>query len=197
MLFELCRTLAGLKVVGFIKESDKDWQPDPDGLFRCMAYLADFFDDQHCPVRDVLMPEDYHSATLRCLWYLQTPRRQVFPLLYLSTICSFISSGIHSSLREELCSLKYLPPRLGIPKYLRDSPNNITHGVLEALFSLLPQSPSSVDLLAALNTPFDAEVISMNPTLSRKARNVIHEYLKVSRMYPIGKSLNIESLTAP
>jgi len=200
-MFELCRAVAALKVAGFIKENDKDWQPDPDGLFRCMTYLADYFDDQHCSGRSVLMPEDYHSATLRCLWYLHTPRRQASSLTLFIYYALLINthSGIHSSLRDQLRSLKYLPARLGIPEYLRDSPNNITRGVLEVLFSLLPQCPPSVDLLAALSKPFDREVISMNTSLFRKARNFIHEYLKVSSRYlsKLDKLFNQELLTAP
>ena len=40
-----------------------------------MTYLVDYFEDQNRSGQSILLPEDYHSATLRCLWYLQTPRR--------------------------------------------------------------------------------------------------------------------------
>ena len=103
-----------------------------------------------------------------------------------------IHSDILSSLKE-LSSLKDLPAQLGIPKYLRNISNNITCGALEALFSLLPQSPPSVELISVLKKPFDNEVILMNPSLSCKARNFIHEYLIVGSLYTqnLDKPLNV------
>ena len=163
-----------------------------------MTYLANYFDDQRRSGQNVLTPEDYYSATLRCLWYLHTSRWQALSsCIFFHSVLISSHSDILSSLKE-LCSLKRLPAQFGIPRYLRDASNNISRGALEALFSLLPQSPPSVDLLAALKKPFDNEVILMNPSLSRKARNFIHEYLMVGSIYirNVDKVLNVELLTA-
>lgn len=118
-----------------------------------MTYLADYFDDQRRSGQNVLMPEDYYSATLRCLWYLHTPSRQALslPIFFYLRVLIGTHSDILSSL-EKIRSLKSLPASFGIPKYLRDTPNNIARGALEALFSLLPQSPPSADLLTNHST---------------------------------------------
>jgi len=164
-----------------------------------MTYLADYFDDQRRSGQNVLIPEDYYFATLRCLWYLHTPSRRALslPIFFYLHVLIGTHSDILSSLKE-IRSLESLPARFGIPKYLRDTSNNIARGALEALFSLLPRSPPSVDLLGALKKPFNNEVILMNPSLSRKARNFIHEYLMVGSIYVrnVDKVLNVELLTA-
>jgi len=97
---------------------------------------------------------------------------------YFALIC--IKSDIHSSLKEQLHSLEYLPALFGVPRYLKDASNNITCGALEVLRYLLPRCPLSTDLLASLKQPFNDEVISMDPSSSRRARNLIHKYLMVS-----------------
>ena len=100
---------------------------------------------------------------------------------YFALIC--IESDIHSSLKEQLHSLEWLPAQFGIPRYLKDTSSNITRGALEVLPSLLFQSPPSVKLVSSLKQPFDNEVTLMNPSSSRKARHFIHEYLTVSMTY--------------
>jgi len=97
---------------------------------------------------------------------------------YFALIC--IKSDIHSSLKEQLHSLEYLPALFGVPRYLKDASNNITCGALKVLRYLLPRCPLSTDLLASLKQPFNDEVISMDPSSSHRARNLIHKYLMVS-----------------
>src|SRR6266581_3831369 len=91
-----------------------------------------------------------------------------------------LHSDICSTLDNQLRSPEYLPAKFGIPDYCGDTSNNITRGALEVLFSLLPQSPPSIDLIASLKQPFDTEVISMNASSASKARKFIHDYLTVS-----------------
>ena len=68
--------MAVLENTGFIQEQ-VCLSLDPDHLLLFMTYLADYLDDQRRQGQNVLMPEDYQSAALRCLWYLQTPHRHV------------------------------------------------------------------------------------------------------------------------
>src|SRR6266571_980021 len=65
LLFELCRTCVLLQQTGCIRE--ESWITSPDLLLLFSTYLADYLQDQHCS-----RPEDYLTATLRCLWYLQS-----------------------------------------------------------------------------------------------------------------------------
>ena len=44
----------------------------PNRLSLLMTYLANYLDDQHRLGQEVLLPTDYLSASLRCLWYLQS-----------------------------------------------------------------------------------------------------------------------------
>lgn len=83
LLLELCRTCVGLLRAGFIRESLHLQIISPHCLSHLMTYLADFLDNQHCLGEKILSPEDYTSATHRCLWYLQSSSRQVIlPLLF-------------------------------------------------------------------------------------------------------------------
>ena len=180
ILFELCCTIADLEKSGFIKNEFLDWEPVLGDFLLWTTYLADYFDDQRRPGCNILLPEDYLSATLRCLWYLQTSRRQALPLFVFAWHALIgPHSDICSSLEEELRSLKYLPAKFGIPSYLRDTSKSMTRGALKALLSLLPQSPPSVDLLSSLKLPFGDEVVSKHPSSSRRARKAVHEYLMV------------------
>ena len=181
-LFELCRTIADLEKTGFIKnESFLDWEPVADDFLLWTTYLANYVDDQHRLGCNILLPEDYHSATLRCLWYLQTSRRQALSLsVFVRHALISSNSDICSSLEEDFRSLKYLQAKIGIPSYLRDTSKSMTRGALKVLPSLLPQCPPSVDLLSSLELPFADEVTSKHPSSSHKARVSIHEYLVVS-----------------
>ena len=48
-----------------------------------MTYISDYLDNQHRLGQNVLLPDDYLCASLRCLWYLQVPSRHVFVLIML------------------------------------------------------------------------------------------------------------------
>ena len=71
-LFELCRTFAELQKSRFIEPFPYSPPISPPRLSLLMVYLADYLDDQHRLGQEVLLPNDYISATLRCLWYLQS-----------------------------------------------------------------------------------------------------------------------------
>ena len=75
LLFELCWTFAELQGSGFIKPLCFPQPIRPLWLSPLMAYLADYLDDQHRLGQEVLLPNDYLSASLRCLWYLQSSNR--------------------------------------------------------------------------------------------------------------------------
>jgi len=79
LLFELCYTITVLENTGFIQHAG-GWNVGVDRLMSYTNYLANYFYDQRSSLTDqnILLPEDYQSATLCCLWYLQTPRRQAF-----------------------------------------------------------------------------------------------------------------------
>jgi len=72
LLFELSRTFIMLENYGLVDSSWPMGLPDtsPLHLSLSMTYLADYLDDQHR--QEVLLPDDYLSASLRCLWYLQS-----------------------------------------------------------------------------------------------------------------------------
>jgi len=81
LLFELCRTCVELQNVGYCSVL-----PGIPGtrqnLPLFMGYLTEYLDNQQRLGQEVLLPQDYLSATLRCLWYLQSPSQQVLFLLF-------------------------------------------------------------------------------------------------------------------
>jgi len=180
---------------GFIQESDRfqekglDSEDDPhftspNRLLLFMSYLADYLDDQHRAGKKVLLPQDYLSASLRCLWYLQSSYRQVLFFFFFSS-CSLLlifpcNSDIRSSLRGQLRSLTYLPETFGIYDHLDETSSSTTLSALKALPMFLLQAPPSSELLATLKQPFDGEITSKMPSSSRNALGVIHDYLMVS-----------------
>ena len=90
-------------------------------------------------------------------------------------------SDIHSSLRRDLRPLTNLPEIFGIYNHLNETSSNLILGALDALPTLLPQTPSpSSELLATLKQPFDSTVTSRMPSSSRNALGIIHDYLIVS-----------------
>ncbi len=73
LLFELCRTFIGLENWGFVMSYPMGLlDTSPFHLTLLMTYLADYLDNQHRLGQEVLLPDDYLSASLRCLWYLQS-----------------------------------------------------------------------------------------------------------------------------
>lgn len=72
LLLELCHTFAQLQKSRFIEPTPFDMPASPSRLSLLMTYLADYLDDQHRLGQEVLMPDDYLCASLRCLWYLQS-----------------------------------------------------------------------------------------------------------------------------
>jgi len=72
LLFELCRTFAELQKSRFIMSLPFPRSTSPHRLSLFMAYLANYLDDQRRLGQEVLLPDDYLSASLRCLWYLQS-----------------------------------------------------------------------------------------------------------------------------
>lgn len=75
LLFELCSTFSELQKLRFIEPPFVRPPIRPLWLSPLMAYLADYLDDQHRLGQEVLLPSDYLSALLRCLWYLQSSSR--------------------------------------------------------------------------------------------------------------------------
>ena len=77
LLFELCRTCVELQNAGYLCPvlSEKFWMHQ--SLLFFMRYLAEYLDNQQHLGQKVLLPQDYLSATLRCLWYLQSSSQQV------------------------------------------------------------------------------------------------------------------------
>ena len=82
---------------GFIQESLRRQEKGPDSeegphftspnrLLLFVSYLADYLHDQHRAGKKVLLPQDYLSASLRCLWYLQSSHGQVF--FFFFSFCS-------------------------------------------------------------------------------------------------------------
>ena len=84
LLFELCRTCGELQKLGYICSvlPEIPWTHQNLPLF--MGYLAEYLDNQQCLGQGVPLPQDYLSATLRCLWYLQSSSKQVSFLLFFS-----------------------------------------------------------------------------------------------------------------
>jgi len=75
LLFELCRICGELQKREFL---EPDMSYTSVTLFPLlMTYLAKYLDDQCRLGQRVLVPDDYLCASLRCLWYLQTPSRHV------------------------------------------------------------------------------------------------------------------------
>ena len=72
LLFELCRTFAELQKSRFIEPLSLLLPIKAHSLSLLMTYLADYLDYQHRLGEEVLLPNDYLSASLRCLWYLQS-----------------------------------------------------------------------------------------------------------------------------
>ncbi len=80
VILELCKTCIVLQQQGFVELDLRLLRPDHGRLFLFMEYLSEYLDDLQ-KTETIVPPDDYASATLRCLWYLQTPTRQV--LLFL------------------------------------------------------------------------------------------------------------------
>jgi len=76
LLFELCRTCDGLRKAGYITQS-RSLLPRTHAIHQSlllfMPYLADHLENQRRMYQKVLLPDSYLSATLRCLWYIQSP----------------------------------------------------------------------------------------------------------------------------
>lgn len=92
-------------------------------------------------------------------------------------------SDIRSSLKQQLSSLLLIPQDLGITKYLDIDTNNLSRGALQALPKLLqrlPKGPPDDNLVRAFKEPFDNELTSRTPRLSRQAQSAIHNYIGVS-----------------
>src|SRR6266498_1096557 len=102
ILFELCRTCMLLQQTGLIRE--ESWSVSLDFLLISTTYLADYLQDQHRLGQNVLSPKDYLTASLRCLWYLQSTSWQVsfsfsFSFhLSVHSVMSVLSSRKNSSL---------------------------------------------------------------------------------------------------
>jgi len=90
LLFELCRTCVELQNAGYIRSvlPEKFWMHR--SLLFFMHYLAEYLDNQQCSGQNVLLPLDYLSATLRCLWYLQSSSQQVLFLSFSSLSLMFL-----------------------------------------------------------------------------------------------------------
>ena len=82
LLFELCRTCVELQNVGYICSvlPKKPWTRQNLPLF--MRYLAEYLDNEQRLGQNVLLPQDYLCATLRCLWYLQSSSQRVLFLSF-------------------------------------------------------------------------------------------------------------------
>ena len=192
VLFELCRTCMLLQQTGFVRE--ESWSASLDILLISTNYLADYLQDQDHSPQSVLLPDDYLTATLRCLWYLQSTSRYV---LFSFSRSSFKSqlifvrvSDVRVILQEEfnLFSMSSslpnsLPVIFGIPDFLDDSSSNLARGAIELLPTLLLQARPSDDLLTALKQPFDDEAIRRNFSSWLKAKAAIDNYLMVSSVY--------------
>ena len=72
LLFELCRTFVELQKSRFIEPLSLPVSIGPYWLSLLMTYLTEYLDDLHRLGQEVLLPNDYLSASLRCLWYLQS-----------------------------------------------------------------------------------------------------------------------------
>ena len=73
---ELCRTCIVLQQQGFIQVDWRLSRPDHDRLILFMKYLSCYLN--YLEQTETVVPSDnYASTTLRCLWYLQGPTRQV------------------------------------------------------------------------------------------------------------------------
>lgn len=79
LLFELCRICGELQKREVL-EPDMLHVTSVTLLPLLTAYLANYLDDQCRLGQRVLLPDDYLSASLRCLWYLQTPSWHVLLL---------------------------------------------------------------------------------------------------------------------
>ena len=90
LLFELCRTCVELQNAGYICSvlPEKFWMNQ--SLIFFMRYLAECLDNQQHLGQKVLLPQDYLSATLRCLWYLQSSSQQVLSLSLFSLSLMFL-----------------------------------------------------------------------------------------------------------
>jgi len=77
LLFELCRTCVELHNAGYISSVLPEIHNTCQNLPLFMRYLAEYLDNQQCLGQKVLLPQDNLSATLRCLWYLQSSTQQV------------------------------------------------------------------------------------------------------------------------
>ena len=86
LLFELCRTCVELQKAGYICSVLLGIPRTRRNLPLFMGYLAEYLDNQQRLGQELLLPQDYLSATLRCLWYLQSSSERVFVLVALSLI---------------------------------------------------------------------------------------------------------------
>jgi len=68
LLFELYRTSAALYEAGFIEASPGYQLTSLVSLSLLTTYLADYLESQN-----LLLADDYLSASLRCLFYLTSP----------------------------------------------------------------------------------------------------------------------------
>jgi len=75
LLFELCRAFEALQELEIIMSFSYPLPTSSHRLSVRLTYLADYLDDQYRLGQKVLLPGDYLSALLRCLWYLQSPSR--------------------------------------------------------------------------------------------------------------------------
>jgi len=76
ILFELCRTCAELQRKKWIK-SLPIFHTEPKWLLLFASHLAQMTNHQNWIEDRATLDENYVSATLRCLWYLQVSSRQV------------------------------------------------------------------------------------------------------------------------
>ena len=90
LLFELCRTCVELHNAGYICSILPEIPNTRQNLPLFMRYLAEYLDSEQCLDQKALLPQDYLSATLRCLWYLQSPSQQVMFLSFSSLSLIFL-----------------------------------------------------------------------------------------------------------
>ena len=84
LLFEFCRTFAKLQRAGFIEFPSFPVTTSVALLTLFITYLSNYLDDQHQLHQGIFLPADYGCASLRCLWYIQSPSRHVLFLSFSS-----------------------------------------------------------------------------------------------------------------
>jgi len=173
-LLELYRILANFPKLGVIRQRNS-YQSMLRKIFDFInspryysgidlePYLANYLEDRLG--QGALSLNDYLSASLRCLWYLQSSTDE---------LCSSLTTQLRPFCRQ-------VKRVLGVD--LRDFPAcleksiELRRGALDALPLLLVDVMPSTTLLAALKQPFDTEVLGTSRESSRDALNSIHSYL--------------------